>query len=584
MKKVLFSTVAMSALMLIATSCADDQTSDLKAGAESTVTITAQLPGDMGTRAFADGTKATELHYAVYEKGTTTRLAVCKKADGTKGQLEGTATMTGLQTTISLQLTTGKEYDFVFWADAPGDNVYTFNSENQTVTVNYANVENNTNNLDAFFGQKKALKVSGNMSISQELRRPFAQINIGTDDFDAAAAAGYTVSESTIGVATYKTLNLLSEEVSDPVTATFVKKPIPTEDSKFSVNSKDYKYLSMSYVLVPKDKETVDIAFDYTLTNRTFTNVPVQRNYRTNIFGSLLTNTANFNVVIAPGFNNPDNNYEVLNAKGVSQLKDLLASGADLSKKDVIVDLNGETMDSNIALNAHSVAVENGTVDASRLSAKAEEGVTLRNVKLTGSFPQNKINGNARVIVETAGDVVVDGLDYTGATDGYNPLEINLNNVVSKNVTVKNCKFAKLFTNNAISVFGMAEGGVLNIEKNIFDLSKKSDAVRISNKTNTKFTINVKDCSYTYPDDAAGQWVGFFIFEDYTSKTEAEANTAMQFKNLTVNVDNVTFEGAKVTELNLFTGARNQFACMCYDNLPGLVVTDATHFPTFNFK
>lgn len=319
MKKVLFSTVAMSALMLMATSCADDQTSDLKAGAESTVTITAQLPGDMGTRAFADGKKATELHYAVYEKGTTTPLKVCKKADGTKGQPEGTATMTGLKTTISLQLTTGKEYDFVFWADAPGDNVYTFNSENQTVTVNYANAENNTDNLDAFFGQKKALKVSGNMSISQELRRPFAQINIGTDDFDAAAAAGYTVSESTIGVATYKTLNLLSGEVSDPVTATFVKKPIPTEDSKFSVNSKDYKYLSMSYVLVPKDKETVDIAFDYTLTNRTFTNVPVQRNYRTNIYGSLLTNTADFNVVIAPGFNDPDYNHNVITITASTQ-------------------------------------------------------------------------------------------------------------------------------------------------------------------------------------------------------------------------------------------------------------------------
>lgn len=320
MKKVLFSTVAMSALMLMATSCADDQTSDLKAGAESTVTITAQLPGDMGTRAFADGKKATELHYAVYEKGTTTPLKVCKKADGTKGQPEGTATMTGLKTTISLQLTTGKEYDFVFWADAPGDNVYTFNSENQTVTVNYANAENNTDNLDAFFGQKKALKVSGNMSISQELRRPFAQINIGTDDFDAAAAAGYTVSESTIGVATYKTLNLLSGEVSDPVTATFVKKPIPTEDSKFSVNSKDYKYLSMSYVLVPKDKETVDIAFDYTLTNRTFTNVPVQRNYRTNIYGSLLTNTADFNVVIVPRFNDPDYNHNVITASTQTEL------------------------------------------------------------------------------------------------------------------------------------------------------------------------------------------------------------------------------------------------------------------------
>ena len=243
----------------------------------------------------------------------------------------------------------------------------------------------------------------------------------------------------------------------------------------------------------------------------------------------------------------------------------------------MIVDLNGETMDSNIALNAHSVAVENGTVDASQLSAKAEEGVTLRNVKLAGSFTTS----NARVIVETAGDVVVDGLDYTGATDGYNPIEINLRNVVSKNVTVKNCKFAK-FTNNAISVFGMAEGGVLNIENNTFTLGKTSEAVRISNKTNTKFTINVKDCSYTYPTDAAGQGVGFFLFEDHTSKTAEEANAAMQIKNLKVNVDNVTFEGAKVTKLNLFTGARNQFACMYYDK-SGYVV-DATHFPTFNFK
>lgn len=185
--------------------------------------------------------------------------------------------------------------------------------------------------------------------------------------------------------------------------------------------------------------------------------------------------------------------------------------------------------------------------------------------------------------IEVSATTVLREIRRNSNADGYNPIEINLRNVVSKNVTVKNCKFAK-FTNNAISVFGMAEGGVLNIENNTFTLGKTSEAVRISNKTNTKFTINVKDCSYTYPTDAAGQGVGFFLFEDHTSKTAEEANAAMQFKNLKVNVDNVTFEGAKVTELNLFSGARNQFACMCYDNLPGLVVTDATHFPTFNFK
>lgn len=409
MKKVLFSTVAMSALMLMATSCADDQTSDLKAGAESTVTITAQLPGDMGTRAFADGTKATELHYAVYEKGTTTRLAVCKKADGTKGQLEGTATMTGLQTTISLQLTTGKEYDFVFWADAPGDNVYTFNSENQTVTVNYANAENNTNNLDAFFGQKKALKVSGNMSISQELRRPFAQINIGTDDFDAATAAGYTVSESTIGVATYKTLNLLSEEVSDPVTATFVKKPIPTEDSKFSVNSKDYKYLSMSYVLVPKDKETVDIAFDYTLTNRTFTNVPVQRNYRTNIYGSLLTNSVDFNVVIEPAFSG-EFAHEVVSASTFAALKAAVANGQSVDAEKTLVLSGGQSE----TLNLGDLSISNkndiwSDSDWSLLSVRENSSLTIT----SGAYIA-KANDCYAVDVQDGGHLVIEDGHFNG--------------------------------------------------------------------------------------------------------------------------------------------------------------------------
>lgn len=446
MKKVLFSTVAMSALMLMATSCADDQTSDLKAGAESTVTITAQLPGDMGTRAFADGKKATELHYAVYEKGTTTPLKVCKKADGTKGQPEGTATMTGLKTTISLQLTTGKEYDFVFWADAPGDKVYTFNSENQTVTVNYANAENNTDNLDAFFGQKKALKVSGNMSISQELRRPFAQINIGTDDFDAAAAAGYTVSESTIVVATYKTLNLLSGEVSDPVTATFVKKPIPTEDSKFSVNSKDYKYLSMSYVLVPKDKETVDVAFNYGgPQSRTFTNVPVQRNYRTNIYGSLLTNTADFNVVIVPGFNDPDYNHNVITASTQTEL----ATAAQTP--NAVIKLKENTTYTLPASVAEGVTFSGDeTTVISIPQAIGYNGKTIGFSGVTVKSPNDNYTGIQHAKAVTYTGCVIEGQPFSYAEKAvYNKCTFkqtssdhyNIWTYGSKDITFNNCRF-----------------------------------------------------------------------------------------------------------------------------------------------
>lgn len=501
MKKVLFSTVAMSALMLMATSCADDQTSDLKAGAESTVTITAQLPGDMGTRAFADGKKATELHYAVYEKGTTTPLEVCKKADGTKGQPEGTATMTGLKTTISLQLTTGKEYDFVFWADAPGDNVYTFNSENQTVTVNYANAENNTDNLDAFFGQKKALKVSGNMSISQELRRPFAQINIGTDDFDAAAAAGYTVSESTIGVATYKTLNLLSGEVSDPVTATFVKKPIPTEDSKFSVNSKDYKYLSMSYVLVPKDKETVDIAFDYTLTNRTFTNVPVQRNYRTNIYGSLLTNTADFKVEIVPRFNDPD--YNVITASTQTELATAAQTpNAVIKLKESTTYTLPETVAEGVTFSGDETTV------ISIPQAIAYHGKTIGFSGVTVKSPNADYTGIQHAKAVTYTGCVIEGQPFSYAEKAvYNKCTFkqtssnayNIWTYGSKDITFNSCRFE--CAGKSVLIYNEGAVIVQNATFNNCEFIASSPvegkaAIEVDSSLGT-FVININNCTAT---------------------------------------------------------------------------------------
>ena len=64
--------------------------------------------------------------------------------------------------------------------------------------------------------------------------------------------------------------------------------------------------------------------------------------------------------------------------------------------------------------------------------------------------------------IEVSATTVLREIRRNSNANGYNPLEINLKNVVSKNVTVKNCKFAN-FSNNATSVLGMAEGGVLNI-------------------------------------------------------------------------------------------------------------------------
>ena len=316
MKKVLFSTVAMSALMLMATSCADDQTSDLKAGAESTVTFTAQLPSEMGTRAFADGLTAKHLQYAVYEAGQSTPLPVF----GDETRVVGEAEMVDLKKSVTLKLTSGKSYDVIFWADATTDSPYTFNPASQEVSVDYSKVNNNSDNCDAFF-KKETITVSGNQSVDVKLTRPFAQVNIGTDDFDAAKASGLEVTQTEVVAKAFATLNLATGEVADEADRTFTMKAIPTaSDGEFPVAG-GYKYLSMDYLLVGADKATVDVAFNYGgPQNRTFTNVPVQRNYRTNIYGSLLTNTADFNVVIVPGFNDPDYNHNVITASTQTEL------------------------------------------------------------------------------------------------------------------------------------------------------------------------------------------------------------------------------------------------------------------------
>ena len=319
----------------------------LKTGDEGTVTFTAQLPSEMGTRAFADGLTAKHLQYAVYEAGQSTPLPVF----GDETTVVGEAEMVNLKKSVTLKLTSGKSYDVIFWADATTDSPYTFNPASQEVSVDYSKVNNNSDNCDAFF-KKETITVSGNQSVDVKLTRPFAQVNIGTDDFDAAKASGLEVTQTEVVAKAFATLNLATGEVSDEADRTFTMKAIPTaSDGEFPVAG-GYKYLSMDYLLVGADKATVDVAFNYGgPQSRTFTNVPVQRNYRTNIYGSLLTNTTDFNVVIEPAFATTNYNlgalYTASQIGGAVTLSDNVNFDRTIAVqpgKTMSVNLNGKTV------------------------------------------------------------------------------------------------------------------------------------------------------------------------------------------------------------------------------------------------
>ena len=414
MKRYLLSTFTIAAAALLVTSCNDEMDNGLKTGDDGTVTFTAQLPSEMGTRAFADGLTAKHLQYAVYEAGQSTPL----KVFGDETTVMGEAEMNNLKQTVSLKLTTGKTYDVIFWADATTDSPYTFNPASQEVSVDYSKVNNNSDNCDAFF-KKETITVSGNQSVDVKLTRPFAQVNIGTDDFDAAKASGLEVTQTEVVAKAFATLNLATGEVADEADRTFTMKAIPTaSDGEFPVAG-GYKYLSMDYQLVGADKATVDVAFNYGgPQNRTFTNVPVQRNYRTNIYGSLLTNTTDFNVVIEPAFSG-EFAHEVVSISTFAALKAAATAGGDVKLESAIDFTQAVTVDNNktltVDLNKQDVA------NATDLWDKTPDQWSLFSVRRGSTLTLKgdgeviaKANDCYAVDVQDGGHLVIEGGHYNG--------------------------------------------------------------------------------------------------------------------------------------------------------------------------
>ena len=410
MKRYLLSTFTIAAAVLLVTSCNDEMDNGLKTGDEGTVTFTAQLPSEMGTRAFADGLTAKHLQYAVYEAGQSTPL----KVFGDETTVVGEAEMVNLKKSVTLKLTSGKSYDVIFWADATTDSPYTFNPASQEVSVDYSKVNNNSDNCDAFF-KKETITVSGNQSVDVKLTRPFAQVNIGTDDFDAAKASGLEVTQTEVVAKAFATLNLATGKVSDEADRTFTMKAIPTaSDGEFPVAG-GYKYLSMDYLLVGADKATVDVAFNYGgPQSRTFTNVPVQRNYRTNIYGSLLTNTTDFNVVIEPAFATTNYNLGALYTASQIGGAVTLSDNVDFDRtiavqpgKTMSVNLNGKTVKNTTDLwenpnvpNSWSLFSVRGT--DSKLTLSGDGDVIA------------KANDCYAIDVQGGGHLVIEGGHYNG--------------------------------------------------------------------------------------------------------------------------------------------------------------------------
>ncbi len=424
MKKSLLSMFAVAAGLLMATSCSTKQ-EDVTTDGEATVTFTAQVPSGVNSRApqektaateFGDGTTATNLQYAVYQVTTD---ADNKETWAEIVDLEGTATFTNLQATVSLKLVNGNTYAVAFWADATTadeNSIYTFDKKNCEITADYQGVATSNEKLDAFYAVKE-FKVAGASQETVELHRPFAQLNIGTADLGAATAAGYTVNAAGVKVMVPNKLNLKDGSVSGAQEVTFAQAAVP-EDKTFPVAG--YSYLTMNYLLMSEDKtadNTVTISYDNkNVPERTFNNVPLQRNYRTNIYGNLLTSTTEFNVIIKPEFEDPDYVVEIWDGTTKTQPQ-VDANGAYLvTKAAEWAWLTGKTIgDHNITL-TNDIDFEGKTITPICLCGVVFEG-------------NNHVLSNMNIVAPAADNYSV-GLFYGTAMQG----------ATIQNLTVKGAK------------------------------------------------------------------------------------------------------------------------------------------------
>ena len=372
MNKKLFLGMFAAAGMLLATSCSNDELDVVQSGNEAQVTFSLGLEGGIATRAISDGTGADVLMYAVFDKDGK-RINTIQKVSKTK---------VTFPTTEKITLAKGQTYKVAFWAQDEDCEAYTV-SDDMQVTVSYANDKNKVNNdetRDAFF-KTVEFTVSGNQVINVELKRPFAQINVGVykADWDAAVASGITIKESSVVVKNAATsIDLVTGEVGEETTdveVSYAKNTIPNEDLKVDLNgdkdfddeNEKYHWLSMSYILVADrnadtdnsgvlgDERATLESLQYTFypesgNNITFgdglNSVPVERNWRTNILGQILTGDIQFNITINPIFEG-DINVDAPTSEVKSDAQ-ALAAALTANEEDILVVL-GE--DVNLPIN-----------------------------------------------------------------------------------------------------------------------------------------------------------------------------------------------------------------------------------------
>ena len=494
------------------------------------VRFTIELPGNIDSRTISDGLKANKLTVAVYDDQGNELPDIRVNKDIPH------------QTTVEFKLVKGQKYSFAFWAQADGA-PYNFDTANKTVSVSYTDAKSNDETRDAFYAYRADLTVTGPMSETIYLKRPFCQLNYGASDYQDAIKAGVNATKSAVTVNHAATSFDLATGATDGDQAvTFTQEILPNDPATLAVEDKTYQWMAMNYFLVPNNEATIETSLalyedgnETAVRDITVPNVPVEKNHRTNIVGNLFTEDVNFLVIIDERFDQPDYIRD-LNRPEVTDGK-LMVNGVEFDDLATAI----------AAANGNIVYMGKGTYDT---QITVGDGQTVKLAAGKG-LNRDEVVINKQIKATAGATLELDGI----TVHGNNSSEAGID---AEGATVK-LNAVTSTGNRGMNIFGNCNVTIENCE-----FSASGTYARGLNIGKGNNTVTVKRSKISAPTYYALNFIGSADNETVTltdCDIEGWAVINMWGKNC-----NITADGCKFTSINKYSGNSNAFSAINYSD------------------
>lgn len=323
-------------ILLVFAACQSDELANGGRNGEVAASFSVQLPGNGNnavTRAATagDGTSVNRCIMEIYLN------------DELYSRQIGAIQPDGLTAGFDIRLVTSQTYKFVFWADhvesVEGDAIKTdlhYNTadlRNISMQGDY-NGSGKDDTRDAFFASLEKL-VTNAFSESVELTRPFGQLNIKTEDLasipDNQKDAFVPVTAGLSFKNLYTGFNAATGDLLGEPTAVAYKAASAVADANGN--------LTVDYLFAPNTaggQHLVNMtlavynAAGGQITTKALNNIPVLRNYKTNVTGNLLTVDGKVNVMVTPAFSSPALSEKVIEVASVSEVAEALKTNTNV--------------------------------------------------------------------------------------------------------------------------------------------------------------------------------------------------------------------------------------------------------------